>query len=348
MGLEGERLEEVSWQEIREYLRDQLTENKKIIKEVENKIKQSEEEIEKLAKKNALVSTNLQKLQSQPNSFSQEETKKVYDLALEMQKRLFIMRGQKDKLESEKRSLSKNNELINKMLKVNAAGYTQVDQMGYGFADINDIEMIIQAQETERQRLSRLMHDIPAQALSNFILQTDIALRLLNDNPIKAQEELESLKVAAATAFERVRNFVFELRPMMLDDLGIIPTLKRYIETLQEQYDVEIRMANYGGERRYKPYLEAMVFRAIQGLLENSIKHGAATMVNLQIDVSEDVIKVNVDDNGKGFEIGLLEELKSNSLNILKERIRMIGGDFEINSIVGQGTRVRLVIPVSS
>ena len=94
------------------------------------------------------------------------------------------------------------------------------------------------------------MHDGPAQALSNFILQTEIALRLFDMDQEKAREELVNLKNTATSAFQQVRDFVFELRPMMLDDLGLVPTLKRYVEAFKEQTNTNVRLAVSGVERR--------------------------------------------------------------------------------------------------
>lgn len=334
------------WLELVEYLKSELNENEKILKELDNKLVQSKDEIAKYTQKSARISSQIQKMQSQPEVVSLEGMQKIYELALEVQKRLFIMRGQNEKFNIEKTQILKNNSTIKHVLSINNPNISTKQSSDFNNVSINDIEMIIQAQETERQRLSRLMHDVPAQALSNFILQTDIAIRMLNADPVQAQEELESLKTAAALAFEKVRNFIFELRPMMLDDLGIVPTLKRYIETLQEQSQVEIRFANYGGEKRYKSYIEALVFRTIQELLENAIDYSKATIVNLQVDVGDSDVKINVDDNGQGFDVNILGELEDNSLNILRERIQMIGGKFEIDSTPGQGTRVRAIIPV--
>ena len=105
--------------------------------------------------------------------------------------------------------------------------------------------MLVNVQEAERQRLSRQMHDGPAQALSNFILQTEIAMRLLDVDPVQARSELGNLKVAAMSTFQKVRNFIFELRPMMLDDLGLAPTIRRYADMFKEQAGVEVSVTDY-------------------------------------------------------------------------------------------------------
>ena len=97
------------------------------------------------------------------------------------------------------------------------------------------METVINSQEAVRQRLSRQMHDGPAQTLSNFIVQTEIAARLFDLDPKRAREELDNLKLVAMQAFQKMRSFIFELRPMMLDDLGLFPTLKRYVDSFKEQ-----------------------------------------------------------------------------------------------------------------
>jgi two-component system sensor histidine kinase DegS len=209
------------------------------------------------------------------------------------------------------------------------------------------IEMIIQAQEAERQRLSRQMHDGPAQALSNFILQTEIAMRLFDLDQDQAKDELENLKVSATDTFRKVRDFIFELRPMMLDDLGLVPTLKRYIDATKEQSGLDIRITVSGNERRLQSYQEVMIFRAIQELLNNAIRHSQASMIKIQLDMGDEVsnIKATVDDDGKGFDVDNMAKQGGMGLKVIIDRVEMLGGEVEIDSVVGQGTRVTFHMP---
>ncbi len=131
------------------------------------------------------------------------------------------------------------------------------------------VEMMIQSQEAERQRLARKMHDGPAQALSNFILQTEISLRLFDIDQDKARSELVELKTSASATLQKVRDFIFELRPMMLDDLGLIPTLTRSIDAMKAQEGFDVRFSYSGMDQRLEPYVEVLIFRAIQELLMN-------------------------------------------------------------------------------
>lgn len=192
----------------------------------------------------------------------------AYDAALDAQQRLFVMRGQLDKLESDKEHLAKYRNALERI----GAASTQPagGASGGSKGSVAEIEGVVNAQEAERQRLSRQMHDGPAQAMSNFILQTEIAMRLLDVDPAKVKDELTSSKTSALGTFQKLRNFIFELRPMMLDDLGLTPTIRKYVDAFRDQTGIEVGVTVTGTERRLEPYLEIMIFRAIQELLGNA------------------------------------------------------------------------------
>jgi two-component system sensor histidine kinase DegS len=211
---------------------------------------------------------------------------------------------------------------------------------------VAEIEMVVNAQEAERQRLSRQMHDGPAQAMSNFILQTEIAMRLLDVDPKKAKDELANLKGSAMGTFQKLRNFIFELRPMMLDDLGLTPTVRKYVDAFKEQTGIDVGVTVTGTERRLEPYLEVMIFRAIQELLGNAARHSQAANIKLQVDMGNDAVRVNVDDNGRGFDQEAARGSTSLGLRLIKERAEMLGGTFDIDAAVGKGARIVFSVPV--
>jgi two-component system sensor histidine kinase DegS len=208
--------------------------------------------------------------------------------------------------------------------------------------------MVVNAQEAERQRLSRQMHDGPAQAMANFILQTEIAMRLQDIDPKKAKDELASLKAAAMGTFQKLRNFIFELRPMMLDDLGLAPTIRKHVEAFKEQSGLDAVVSVTGTERRLEPYLEVMIFRAVQELLGNAARHSQAAAVKIQLDMGHDAIRVSVDDNGRGFDPEAAIETSSLGLRLIRERSEMLGGNFSVDTAPGQGARIMFTVPVHS
>jgi two-component system sensor histidine kinase DegS len=328
-------------------LQAELEETQRALREITLMIEQSQVEVSKLSQRNAAITTHLQQVQNQIDKVSQQDIKSAYDSALDAQQRLFVMRGQLEKLQSEKSHLERFKSTLERARVTATVGASSTSGSG-SKTQMTSVEMLVNAQETERQRLSRQMHDGPAQALSNFILQTEIAMRLMDVDAGQARDELNSLKASAMGTFQKVRNFIFELRPMMLDDLGLIPTVRRYCEAFKEQAGLEVTVTVTGNERRLEPYLEIMLFRAIQELLGNAARHGQGTMVKVGLDLGDDRIRVSVDDNGKGFDQEAIQQGSSLGLKLIRERAEMLGGNFEVDSTPGRGTRVSLTVSARS
>lgn len=342
----AQQQEEEAWNALKEEIRENLESKRRELKEIALMLEQSQIEMNKLTQRNSSITAHLQQVQAQFDSYPRADIRMAYDSALDAQQRLFVMRGQVEKLQSDQNHLVEYIEVIEKALQaIEGGGISKAAMRGYSSA-AHVVEMTIQSQEGERQRLSRLMHDGPAQALSNFILQTEIAMRLFDLDQSKARAELESLKAAATSTFQKVRDFIFELRPMMLDDLGLIPTLKRYVDILKEQTNMDIRLLVTGKERRLESYQEVMIFRAIQELLNNAVRHSQATTVKVQLDMSDSSVKVIVDDDGKGFDSEkIVEKPGGMGLKVIRDRVEMMEGNFEIDSIIGQGSRVTFELP---
>jgi two-component system sensor histidine kinase DegS len=326
-------------------LQSELEETQRALRETTLMIEQSQVEVSKLTQRNAAITSHLQQVQNQISDMPVEEIRMAYDSALDAQQRLFVMRGQLEKLQSDQSHLERYLVALNNS-QGNGQGSSSSEQGSVGKGPLASVEMLVNAQEAERQRLSRQMHDGPAQALSNFILQTEIAMRLLDVDPAQARDELGNLKAAAMGTFQKVRNFIFELRPMMLDDLGLIPTIRRYADAFKEQTGLEVNVTVTGEDRRLESYLEVMVFRAVQELMGNAARHSQATLLKLNVDLTADLIRVSVDDNGKGFDFNSIQEGKSLGIKLIRERAEMLGGTFEIDSAAGKGTRVSFSLPV--
>lgn len=335
------------WDSVKKEIRSELEQSRRELKEISLMIEQSQLEVTKLQQRNASISTHLQQTQAQIEAISKADVRTAYDAALDAQQRLFVMRGQIDKLQSDQTHIERYLKILEHTQQ--AIEMDGVDKQGKpgvsGMAQ--SVEMIVQAQEAERQRLARQMHDGPAQALSNFILQCEIAMRLFEIDQNRAKEELASVKAAAASTFQKVRDFIFELRPMMLDDLGLAPTLNRYIEAYKEQNGMDIRLISSGMEQRLEPYLEVMIFRAIQELLANAVRYSQASQVKVQIDASDTAVRVSVEDNGRGFDVDTIGEQGGMGLKVIRDRVEMLGGRIDVHSVIGQGTHILFQIPAT-
>ena len=342
---EGTKEEVSVWEALREDLQTELEQTRRERKEIALMLEQSQLEVNKLAQRNASITAHLQQIHAQFDRLPRADIRMTYDAALDAQQRLFVMRGQLEKLQGDQSHLEQYVALMERILSL-LEGDIHPEEQGKGSsAMVETVEMMVQSQETERQRLSRQMHDGPAQALSNFILQTEIAMRLFDLDQVKAREELGNLKTTATSAFQQVRNFIFDLRPMMLDDLGVTPTLNRYIESFKDKSGVDTRLMFTGTEHRLESYLEVMIFRAVQELLATAHQQSQATQIKVHLDISDTAVKVVVEDNGRGFEPDHLEKEVGVGIKLIRERVEMLGGFFEVDSVIGQGTRVNFQVP---
>lgn len=337
------------WDMLRQDCAKELEQAKKELKEIITLIEQSQLEVSRIQQRNASITSHLQQIQSQMEVASKADIRSAYDAALDAQQRLFLMRGQIDRLQSDHKLIEHYVgilEHVNQLLEASALNPTTSKNEQFDVA--KSVELIIQAQEAERGRLAKKMHDGPAQALSNFILQTEIATRLFDVDHDKAKEELAVVKTTAASTFQKVRDFIFDLRPMMLDDLGLVPTITRYVDTFKEQSGIEVRLVTTGMEQRFESYVEMMVFRAIQELLGNIALHSQATQVIVQMDSSPDGLRVSIEDNGRGFEVEKIKEKGGMGLKVMRDRVQMLGGSFDVHSTIGHGAHILFQIPATN
>jgi two-component system sensor histidine kinase DegS len=324
------------------------------LKEIDVLIKQSSAEVERLAQRNGQVNNYVRQLQNNIDTIPREDIKEGYEAIVNAQQRLFTMRGQLEKLQSDQRNLERLADLQRRLLDVtDSIGVLPAGGTGgrRREGDQSTVIRVIQSEESARQSLVRKMHDGPASSLSNFILQAEICQRFFDNNPDRARAELNALKGAAASTFGSIKNFIFDLRPMMLDDLGVVPTLRRYVESLQEKQDLTISITVTGIERRLEEHIEVTIFRAVQELLNNAINHGRANQIQVLLDLDQDRIMAVVEDNGSGFNIDdVLTGASKNTIGLstLRERIEMLNGEINLQSSLGQGTRAEFFIPVEA
>lgn len=206
---------------------------------------------------------------------------------------------------------------------------------------------IIAAQEEERKRLSREIHDGPAQMMANVLMRSNLIDRTFREKGADAAlKEIHDLKISVRNALSEVRRIIYDLRPMALDDLGIDPTLKKYLSTIMEYNPgVEIQFLSYNNERRIPSDYEVAVFRLVQESVNNALKHGKPNLIIVKLEWLCDEINVVVKDNGVGFDT---ESVREGSFGIIgmKERLDLLKGSMKISSSIGKGTTILMKIPL--
>jgi two-component system sensor histidine kinase DegS len=322
----------------------ELDKIKQQIKEIRSLIEQSRSELEKMKQRQTSEAMRLKQIQASFDSVPREDIRRAFESSMDAQQRLFAMSGQQERLQAQQGVLeeyAKTMERIYDNLRI-----SNPDSTDAGPAPKSVAIRIVDAQEDERLRLSRMMHDGPAQVLSNFILQAEIAARSFEIDPVRAKEELANLKTSASSAFQRIRNFIFELRPMMLDDLGLIPTIRRYLDAYKEQGTQEVTFTFTGTERRIPNHIETVLFRAIQQLAHLARDPGQATKIKVTVDLDETKATAILEYDGKTLGEKSGGEEDAFGLGALRERIEMLGGSFEYAAKAGQGTYCKLEFPI--
>jgi len=212
-------------------------------------------------------------------------------------------------------------------------------------------QRIIKMQEDERKRVAREIHDGPAQDLANVVLKAEICERLFDVNRMdELRAELQDLKSAVKESLSEIRKIIHNLRPMVLDDLGLVPAVKRLIDEAQEQSGMEIQFNLIGTECRLDSAIEIALYRVVQEAINNTRKHASASLVQVKLEFLTDRISAVIEDNGAGFEVERLNERLAGGdhfgLYGMRERVELLGGVFRIRSKKGEGTRVSVVIPL--
>ncbi|HEY4552397.1 MAG TPA: sensor histidine kinase [Bacillaceae bacterium] len=320
------------------------------------------EEGDDLEVRSKMARKRLSEVSQNFREYSEEQVREVYERAHELHTKLTVSR------QREKQLIERRNDLERRLLALQetieradslvsqisiVSNYLVSDIKGIGEV-LEDAKIkqdfglrIIEAQEDERKRLSREIHDGPAQLLANVLIRSDLAEKVHKEQgPEQSLLEIKSLKEMIRTALYEVRRIIYDLRPMALDDLGLIPTLKKYLETIEDYNKLaKISFSNIGEDKRLPSKYEVAIFRLIQESVNNAIKHSKASEIKVKIEICSKRATVIVHDNGIGFDP---EERKSGSFGIIgmKERVVTLEGEFSIDSIPGIGTKVTIHIPV--
>jgi len=206
---------------------------------------------------------------------------------------------------------------------------------------------VIKAQEEERRRVAREIHDGPAQTLANIVLRLEIAEKLLELDTSRAKSELQDLKNLVRANLQDIRRIIFDLRPMALDDLGIVPAISKYLDNFQDNYRINCDLRIEGRERRLLPAMEVALFRLVQEGMTNVAKHAQTAKVEICLTYKDEWTIATIRDYGKGFEVNTAMNSPGEHFGLvgMRERVEMFSGYFSIQSTMGKGTTIELSIP---
>jgi two-component system sensor histidine kinase UhpB len=209
-------------------------------------------------------------------------------------------------------------------------------------------EQVLVAQEDERKRIARELHDETAQALTTLLIRLKILEKARTAPEMRGQ--IDELRELTADTLEAVRKLAVELRPATLDDLGLVAALEGYTEAYGSRMPVRVAFHAEGfddREGRLPPQVELVLYRVVQEALTNVAKHAAAHEVRVALSRRTDEVIAAVEDDGGGFHVEDMMRSRERGLGLfgMQERLALVGGQLVIDSLPGRGTRIHARVP---
>ncbi|MED3950770.1 sensor histidine kinase [Priestia megaterium] len=343
--------------------RQEYQQIKEELEVLKGKVLETIEQGDKLENQARLARKRLSDVSRHFQIYSEPEVKDAYEKAHELQTKLLMnqqseyqLRNRRDELERRlltlEETIKRADHLVGQISVVLNYLTSDLKQVGEIVEDAIQKEYfgfrIIEAQEEERKRLSREIHDGPAQMLANVMMRSELIDRIYRERSAKeAMEEIRDLRKMVRSALYEVRRIIYDLRPMALDDLGLIPTLRKYLDTIEDYNEGKPRITfiSIGQEKRTASKLEVALFRLVQEAVTNALKHADATEIQVKIEFNNEHAILLVKDDGCGFN---QEEKKENSFGLIgmKERVDLLDGTISVHSKINQGTLVMIKVPI--
>lgn len=212
------------------------------------------------------------------------------------------------------------------------------------------LHQVVTAQEQERQRIARELHDTTGQALTALGLGFAAASETVHANPQLASRQLGELKKLSMQTLDELRDLIGNLRPSVLDDLGLVPALQGQVREFTNRTGIYAELTLSGQRRRLQPEIETIVFRLVQEALTNVFRHAAANHVTIQLVFKSDHLHLTIQDDGRGFDPAQALSPQAGrrpwGLLGMQERVSLVNGQWEIQSAPGQGTTISVTIPL--
>ena len=323
-------------------------------------------EVDALEAQDKLMRKKLVEVSKKFDSYNEDEIKSVYEKASDIRVKFIMkqnderqLRERRDTLEIALKKSIKN--IDNSERVVNQIGIA----MSYLEGDILSVlegadkssEMfigikILEAQENERKRISRDIHDGPAQHIANIIMKADICSIIIQKDLNAGLKELTDLKESVKVALKEVRSIIFDLRPMSLDDLGLNKTIEQTVKSISEDFNIDIKLKLKPMQTEVESIIQVAIFRIIQEIFNNIKKHSKAKHVEVKLDYGTKYIRLLISDDGIGFNVEeTLKRVKTKGTSYgligILDRVNQLQGEIHIESLSGAGSVYNVVLPVN-
>lgn len=345
----GNKLEQNTLSEIAENLLNDVKKEKKLllktINEMQTNIDILQKNIENYYGTQSEKNSDLFKVSKKSNN----KECKIMEVKLEDElTRMKETQKKYDKILSKEQDLTR---LSNYVKKKSICDSNNLD--GGVNEDVNGLKLL-EIQEIERKRIARELHDTTVQNLTNLVHKTELCTKFVDIDPIRSKLELQTMISTIKTTINDMRNIIYDLRPMSLEDLGLVITVQRYIKQFIDSSKMKV-ILNVENERQINSdIIDLTLFRIIQEACNNAMKHAQATVINIDLKYNSNNIELIIEDNGCGFNNKTNKDEQDDSndplsgfgLSMMKERVGLLSGKLEITSVVNKGSKIRVCVPI--
>ena len=325
-------------------------------------------EVDNYRNKDQMARQRLAKVSKDLKSYGESDIKKAYEIAS------LIRLTYQEKKFNEKLLIEKRTELERNLIslrKVLENGETLINKINVAFDYLsqNSLEKLIdgemtkedrinvaikmlEAREQEKKRISREIHDGPAQSIASIVFQAEICSNVMKKDMNKGLEEIENLKSTVRETLNEVRAIIYDLRPMSIDDIGLLPTIRKMIEIFERKEGIHVEFQSNNIVDKLDKFIELTLFRIIQEILNNVKKHSKAKQVKIKLEFGMGYLRLQIKDDGIGFNIEkTLKRVKNESTNYgligVMNRVKEIMGEINIESSKNNGTYYDIKMPIN-
>ena len=212
---------------------------------------------------------------------------------------------------------------------------------------------ILEAQEKERNRIACDLHDSVIQNLTSLVHKAELCIRTMDEDIVGAKLDLQIMINYIRSVINDIRGIIYNLRPMTLDDLGIVVSIERFLDDFKQNTNIKVNlMIDPEIAKIHNSIINLTILRIIQESCANAFKHGKADQINIEMHYNKQQVELEIRDNGVGFEVQKLQTNMNDNksgfgLSIMKERVYLLSGDICINSEIGKGTVIKVEVPTS-
>ena len=211
---------------------------------------------------------------------------------------------------------------------------------------------LLETQEMDRNRISRDLHDSTVQSLTSLGHKMEYCSKMIDRDPVKVKLELQTMIDLNKDIINDMREIIYDLRPMSLNNIGLASTVEAYCLHLRRNYHLDVQFQSEGEEKGLSSIVSVTLYRIIQEACNNAVRHSNAKNVFVRINFLDNNIEIDIEDNGIGFDLQKVESkgkedfLHGFGLSTMRERARLLSGSFSIDSKIGVGTKIHVFVPV--